>query len=111
MSDLIEMYTGKKVNLTADEMFMERAGKVENMEVYSSNTVFLMMFPNDYTLIARMKSEYDKRVRVEVYYGVGDVTLDFFKKRKLANKAKKCIVEALANKLEALPKVEVTDEV
>jgi len=103
MSEEVKNMMGDKpMDATVDEIFMDRVGRVEKLEVYSSSTSFLMMYPNDYSIIARMKDQKAKRVSVEVYYGVGEVTLDFFKTRKAAKKAKKHIVEALVAKLEGL---------
>ena len=103
MSDEVKNMVGDKpMNKTVDEIFMDRVGKIDSLEVYSSSTAFLMMFPNDYSVIAKMKDQRAKKVSVEVYYGIGEVTLDYFKNRRAAKKAKKNIVEALVIKLEAI---------
>jgi len=94
--------TGKSI----EDILVERQGKVATVEIYSNSTEFLMMFSNDYSIKAKMQDIRAKRVSVEVYHGLGEVTLNFFKTRRHAKKAKKAIVESLVSKLENMGKGE-----
>lgn len=102
MSDEIrDLKSGAVIDNDVDSIFMERIGKVESLEVYSGLKDFMMMFPNDYSIIVKKKAKSD-RISVRIYYGVGDVTLDFFKTERASKKVAKRTVENLILKLEAL---------
>lgn len=80
------------------DVFLSRVGKVEHVESYSNSTQFLIMFPNDYSIIVKEQSR--KHASVRIYHGIGEVTRNYFKDERKARKVKRDIVESLISRLE-----------
>jgi len=83
---------------TIEDVFLARVGKVDRVETYSNSTEFLIMFPNDYSIVVKEKTR--KHASVEVYHGIGSVTHKYFKSLRNARKVKAKIVQALITRLE-----------
>jgi len=78
MNEVINEDTQQVIRKSVGEMLVERAGKVDKAELYTNKTQLLNMFKNDYSvLIEANKSK--KTAKVQVYFGVGEVTDRFFK--------------------------------
>ena len=71
-------YIDKPLEKSVNEILVERVGKIEKVEIYSSSTEFLIMFPNDYSVHLSQKGMNPKWGSVKVYFGVGDVTSKYF---------------------------------
>ena len=89
----------EEVEQRLEDVFVNRVGKVDTLETYSNSIEFLMMFPNDYSIIARRRSETDKYAKVELYHGIGEVTYKFFKSKRASRKVSRKIVLSLIKKL------------
>jgi len=82
-----------------EEVFLARVGKVDRTETYSNSTEFLILFPNDYSVIVKEKTR--KHASVSIYYGIGEVTHKYFKSARSARKVKAKIVQNLIDRLES----------
>ena len=83
-----------------EEVFVSRVGKVEALETYSNSTEFLLLFPNDYSVI--VKEQTRKHASVNIFYGISEVTNHFFKTKRGNRKVKAKLVQNLINHLEHL---------
>lgn len=105
MSEVTDLHTDKSTGKTVDEVLVDRVGKIEETEAYSNSTEFLIMYKNDYSVIVRQNSKSNRYVTVEVYWGVGNRTLDFFKNEKMSKKVSRKHVELFLGKIEKLERV------
>lgn len=78
-----------------------RSGKVRKPETYFNSTDFLIMLPNDYSLLVKKRGRSNSRADVTVYYGMGDVTINYFKSKRAATRVSRKFVEALIFRLES----------
>lgn len=79
----------------------ERVGKVRLPETYFNSLEFLIMLPNDYSLLVKKRGSSNSRADVTVYYGMGDVTLKYFKSKRAATRVSRKFVEGLIFRLES----------
>lgn len=82
-----------------EEVFLARVGKIKQCETYSNSSEFLIMFPNDMSVVVKEKTR--KHASVEIYYGIGSVTHKYFKSARSARKVKAKIVQALISRIES----------
>lgn len=82
------------------EILVERTGKIsEKPEVYSSKHQFLIMFPNNYSVLLS-DNHSRKHAKIQVYWGVGEVTNSFFP-NKTNRKVHRTIALSLMEKIES----------
>lgn len=93
------MSEDKALEKSVYDILVEKVGKVDKTETYSNSTEFLIMFPNDRSIIVKYL-EKTKKVAVEVYYGIGEVTHEHFKSKRASRKVRRGIILKLIEELE-----------
>lgn len=86
---------------TPEEVLVERVGKVEVPEFYSSTTQFLVMFPNDYSVLVTEGTKSNRSIS-KVYWGIADVTKRFLPS-KLSTRMSVKDVNELIDKIAIIP--------
>ena len=61
------------------EILVDRLDKIEKTEVYASNNILLVMFPNRYSLSIEFRKS-RKAACINVYKGIGNITPMYFPK-------------------------------
>lgn len=100
IEEVKEEQVQKPLKKTIQEILAERVGKVENTEIYSSSTQFIIIFPNDYSLVVTQTKRRSNKGKAQVYRGMGEVTSSFFPGntwKRVDNK----IIEAMIGRLES----------
>jgi hypothetical protein len=100
MSLFVDEQKKEHIHKSVGEILLERTGRVEKTELYTSSKELLMMYPNDYSLVIKEKNS-RKHAEVTVYFGIGEVTGKFFKD-KTNRKVRSDMIYSFANYLEKL---------
>lgn len=100
MTLFVDEQKKEHIHKSIGEILIERTGKVEKTELYTSSKELLIMYPNNYSLVVKEKNS-RKHAEVKVYYGIGEVTERFFK-GKSNRKVRSDMIFSFSNHLEKL---------
>ncbi|UOF79389.1 hypothetical protein [Caudoviricetes sp.] len=76
-------------NKSIQDMLVDRIGKINETECYTSNRVLLLMFKNGYSITVEFKKS-RKFAIVNVYKGIGNITPIYF-----PNNTNKRVIESI----------------
>ena len=101
MNEFIDHQTSLPIQKTSGEILLDRVGKVKEAEIYSNRKEILTICPNDYSILLTEKNS-RKYAFIRIYWGVADVTHNFFKEEKNP-RIKADLIYDFVNKVGQLP--------